>query len=334
MTTPPGSWPPGDGAWASRLTARPAAQPAARRASRRTSARRASLAGDRFRLVHEHLAARFAIPPRAVLGLVLVSVAVLTVLTFRLVLAGREVAASPVAPAVAGSPADARSGTAAIPGAGGPGAAGVSTPSAPAPGPLAEHSGAAGGVAAPEQRARVASASVATTVGPGGVLGAGPGSGEVVVHVVGRVRHPGVVRLPVGARVQQAVTAAGGARRDADLARVNLARPLVDGEQVVVPRPGEPVGGVAAAGAVPVAPGGAPPGASPAGGGPAPGQLVNLNTATLAELDTLPGVGPVLAQRILDWRAQNGRFTAVEELGEVSGIGDAVLARVRPLVGL
>src|SRR5215212_2674825 len=102
MTTPPGSRPPGDGAWASRLTARPAAQPAARRASRRTSARRASLAGDRFRLLHEHLAARFAIPPRAVLGLVLVSVAVLTVLTFRLVLAGREVAARPVAPAVAG----------------------------------------------------------------------------------------------------------------------------------------------------------------------------------------------------------------------------------------
>jgi competence protein ComEA len=153
-----------------------------------------------------------------------------------------------------------------------------------------------------------------------------------VVHVVGRVRHPGVVRLPEGARVEQAVAAAGGARRDADLARVNLARPLVDGEQVVVPRPGDPV--EAAIGPAPAPVGGPPRGVSPAGGGLGPAQLVDLNTATLAELDTLPGVGPVLAQRILDWRAQNGRFTAVDELGEVSGIGDAVLARVRPLVRL
>src|SRR3954452_13521765 len=348
MTTSPGSRPTGDGAWASRLTARPPAQPgaqrAARRASRRASARRAALPWGWGRVLHEDLAARFAVPPRAVLALVLLSVAVLAVLGFRLVLAGREVATSPVAPAVAGPPADAGAGTAAVaraggPGAagatGGPGAAGASSTGAAALGPLTQHGGAAGLGASPERGAGVAAATAPTAVDAGGAPGSCTGSGEVVVHVVGRVRHPGVVRLPVGARVQQAVAAAGGARRDADLARVNLARPLVDGEQVVVPRPGEPAGAIeAAAGALRVAPGGAPPGASLVGGGPGPGQLVDLNTATLAELDTLPGVCPVLDQRILDWRAPNGRFTAGGELGEVSGIGDAVLARVRPLVML
>jgi competence protein ComEA len=161
----------------------------------------------------------------------------------------------------------------------------------------------------------------------------------VVVHVVGRVRHPGVVRLPQGARVEQAVTAAGGARSDADLSRVNLARPLVDGEQVVVPRPGESALASGGPGSVVAAPGSVVGGTT---GSPGSGsgvirqhaQPVDINTATQAELDTLPGVGPVLAQRILDWRAQNGQFTSVDELGEVSGIGDAVLARLRPLVRL
>jgi competence protein ComEA len=134
--------------------------------------------------------------------------------------------------------------------------------------------------------------------------------------------------------VEQAVAAAGGARRDADLARVNLARLLVDGEQVLVPRPGQSVGGLDGAGRVPVTQEGQAPGGSAAASSTRPVQPVDVNTATLAELDTLPGVGPVLAQRILDWRAQNGRFTVVDELGEVSGIGDAVLARLRPLVRL
>lgn len=139
----------------------------------------------------------------------------------------------------------------------------------------------------------------------------------VAVHVVGQVRRPGVVELPAGARVQQALAAAGGPLRDADLARVNLARQVVDGEQVVVPRPGEPA--ATAAGPAPTA----------QASGPDAGPPVDLNAAGLAELDSLPGVGPVLAQRILDWRVANGQFTSVEELGEVSGIGDAVLGRLR-----
>ena len=105
---------------------------------------------------------------------------------------------------------------------------------------------------------------------------------------------------------------------------------FVDGEQVVVPRPGETV--TAAPGAPDAS--GAPAGAPGAGGGAAPGTggLVDLNTADLATLETLPGVGPVLAQRILDWRTEHGRFTAVEELGEVSGIGDKIYAQLSPKV--
>jgi competence protein ComEA len=171
---------------------------------------------------------------------------------------------------------------------------------------------------------------VVTAAADGPASAAAATSGPaVVVHVVGRVAHPGVVRLPVGARVQQAVAAAGGARRGADLSRVNLARLLVDGEQLVVPRAGE----VVAAAPGPAVPGGpGTSGGSAPAGGAAPAVVVDLNSAGMAELDSLPGVGPVLAQRILDWRQQNGRFTSVDELGEVSGIGDAVLGRLRPLV--
>lgn len=149
----------------------------------------------------------------------------------------------------------------------------------------------------------------------------------VVVDVVGQVRRPGVVELPAGSRVNEAVAAAGGVLRGADVAQVNMARVVVDGEQVVVPRPGQslsPAAGPAVTG---------PAVAAPVPGAPArPTAAVDLNTATLGELDTLPGVGPVLAQRILDWRAEHGRFASVDELGEVSGIGEAVLARVQPLV--
>jgi competence protein ComEA len=145
----------------------------------------------------------------------------------------------------------------------------------------------------------------------------------VLVHVVGQVRRPGVVRLRPGARVLDALAAAGGATRRADLAAVNLARPVVDGEQVVVPRPGE---------SAPTAAGPASSGSSEAGGGgPAPAP-VDLNSATVTELDELPGIGPVLAGRIVQFRDQHGRYSSVDELSEVSGIGEALLERLRPLV--
>ena len=142
-------------------------------------------------------------------------------------------------------------------------------------------------------------------------------AGEVVVDVAGKVRRPGIAVLPVGSRVVDALEAAGGARRGVDLTGLNLARPLVDGEQVLV--------GVAPA------PGVAGTLTSPA---PAGGSLVNLNSADLAALDTLPGVGPVTAEAIVSWREDNGGFTSVEELLEVDGIGEATLEDLAPLVTL
>lgn len=144
-------------------------------------------------------------------------------------------------------------------------------------------------------------------------------SGTVTVHVAGKVRRPGVLELPTGSRVDDAVQQAGGARRGTDLSGLNLARVLVDGEQVLVGVVG-PVPG-AAASAAEQAPGSA-------------AALVSLNTATLDQLDTLPGVGPVTAQKILDWRETNGAFSAVEELLEVDGIGDKTLAEIAPHVTL
>ena len=154
-------------------------------------------------------------------------------------------------------------------------------------------------------------------------------AGVLLVHVVGQVRRPGVVRLTPGARVLDAVQAAGGATPSADLNRLNLARPVADGEQIVVPKPGEsiPVGGAPGAGGAGV--GSAGQGSTAAGSA---GGLVDLNTADASALDSLPGVGPVLAQRILDWRTQHGRFSSVDELGEVSGIGDKLLAQIGPKV--
>lgn len=183
----------------------------------------------------------------------------------------------------------------------------------------------------------------ASTSGAGSAASSGASvvaaGGPVVVHVVGQVAKPGVYRMPAGARVGDAVTAAGGASRGADLAAVNLARVLVDGEQVVVPKPGEVVSGTGAVGgsggrSAGPATGGA---AGSAGGGAGTGSgggMVSLNSADLSSLDTLPGVGPVLAQRILDWRTEHGRFTSVEELGEVSGIGEKLLAQLTPKVTL
>ena len=167
----------------------------------------------------------------------------------------------------------------------------------------------------------------------GAPAAAGPAPGPVV-HVVGAVRHPGLVQLAPGARVADAVQGAGGATQTALLSSVNLARRLVDGEQLVVQRRGAPV-----IVTVPGAAGGS--GGSSTGGtsgsgstvpGGSPAVPVDLNAATVADLDALPGIGPVLAQRILDWRIAHGRFSTVDELGEVSGIGEATLARLRPVV--
>lgn len=162
-----------------------------------------------------------------------------------------------------------------------------------------------------------------------GATGSPSAAGVVLVHVVGQVRRPGVVRLPPGSRVLNAVSAAGGAMSSADLNHLNLARVVADGEQLVVPKPGEtipmaPAPGSAGAGA-------GSSGQGSAGGGSA-GGLVDLNTADAAALDSLPGVGPVLSQRILDWRTEHGRFSSVDELGEVSGIGDKLLAQIGPKV--
>ncbi|MGV1008754.1 MAG: helix-hairpin-helix domain-containing protein [Dermatophilaceae bacterium] len=155
----------------------------------------------------------------------------------------------------------------------------------------------------------------------GASVSAGGASPTVLVHVVGQVARPGVVAVGAGSRVADAVAKAGGALPGADLERVNLARLVIDGEQVHVPAPGEPL--TAADGPGPSA--GTAVGVATRDGH----QLVNLNTADVAALDTLPGVGPVLAQRIVQWRQEHGRFTAVEELNEVSGIGDKLFAQLR-----
>lgn len=149
--------------------------------------------------------------------------------------------------------------------------------------------------------------------------------GRAVVHVAGAVSAPGVVELRAGARVAEAVAAAGGPLSDADLSALNLARPVTDGELVVVPRVGDapPTGPVATAGAEVTGAGAALP----------DGRL-DLNRATIAELDELPGLGPVLAQRIVDHRDANGRFTEVGQLRDVSGIGEKRFQDLADLVAV
>lgn len=161
-----------------------------------------------------------------------------------------------------------------------------------------------------------------------------PASGspaEIVVAVAGKVRRPGVVQLPDGARVLDALRAAGGPLPTARLGLLNLARRLADGELVVVGVPGA-VGEPGQSGTV--AGSGSNGAASAAGGAadPSPAGLVDLNTATVEQLDTLPGVGPVLAQRIVDWRAEHGRFQSVDQLREVDGIGDGRFGELRDRV--
>jgi competence protein ComEA len=139
---------------------------------------------------------------------------------------------------------------------------------------------------------------------------------KLLVHVVGAVREPGLYRLDDGSRIDDAIRAAGGPNPKAALQLVNLAAPVADGQQVIVPLRGK--GAAGGAGNAP----GAPP------------QPVHLNSATLEQLDTLPGVGPVTAQKILDYRTEHGAFSSVDELDSVPGIGPARLAELKKLVDL
>ncbi|MDX3541196.1 ComEA family DNA-binding protein [Streptomyces europaeiscabiei] len=160
---------------------------------------------------------------------------------------------------------------------------------------------------------------VASTAGP-----------SIVVDVGGKVRRPGIQRLPAGSRVADALRAAGGVRRGANTDGLNRARLLVDGEQVLVDSPAPVPGPGAAPGA-----GAGGGGAAVTGGavtGAAPTTPVSLNAATADQLDTLPGVGPVLAQHIIDYRTRHGGFRSVDELREVTGIGDRRFADLRNLV--
>lgn len=159
---------------------------------------------------------------------------------------------------------------------------------------------------------------------------AGPGK-RVTVDVTGKVREPGVHRLPPGSRVADALKAAGGPEPGTETGALNQARLLVDGEQIVVGGSGAP------AGAVPGTARGSPgAGASGAAGTTdatgADGARISLNSATAEQLEALPGVGPVLAQHIVDYRTQNGGYTSVDELRDVNGIGAARFADIEPKV--
>jgi competence protein ComEA len=160
-------------------------------------------------------------------------------------------------------------------------------------------------------------ASLPRATGSSASASASPASAAVVVvQAAGAVMQPGLYRLPPGSRVDDLVQAAGGLASDADPDRVNLAALLSDGEKVYIPRVGEALPADASAG-----------GASSAAASP-----IDLNTASIAQLDTLPGVGPATAQAIIDYRSQHGRFRSVDELLKVRGIGQAKLDQIRALV--
>lgn len=182
----------------------------------------------------------------------------------------------------------------------------------------------------------VQKASTAGPASPGSPAVAAPAGPDrpVVVSVVGLVHKPGLVTLAPGARIADALQAAGGAMDGADTIGLNMARPLTDGEQIVVglaPVPGKPaaLGSSVAAGAAP-----APAAPAPVSGSarPKPGGVLDLNTATVEQLDALPGVGPVTAAAIVAWRQSNGKFTSVDQLADVDGIGPARLDKLRALV--
>jgi competence protein ComEA len=187
----------------------------------------------------------------------------------------------------------------------------------------ADHDAAASVATAPGQRA----ASAKPAGGSGSGDGAAVSVGEApptssLVHVVGAVRRSGVYRLPAGARVQDAIRRAGGARAGADLQAINLAAKLADAQQVVVPRKGGVAGGPPSAAGEADAAGGM-------GGAAGGGVPVNLNSATAEQLDTLDGVGPATAQKILEYRQAHGGFRTVDDLAQISGIGPKRLEALR-----
>ncbi|MFW0791867.1 ComEA family DNA-binding protein [Gordonia sp. CPCC 205333] len=161
-------------------------------------------------------------------------------------------------------------------------------------------------------------------------------SGTLVISVVGLVYRPGLVHLPAQARVADALAAAGGSRPGADLLSLNLARPLHDGDQVIVGFSGDSSRRPMRSAIIGVDDAGAPDSdrasAPTSGGATASPGKVNLNTATQAQLDALPGVGPVTATAIIEWRNRNGRFSSVDQLAEVDGIGPGRLAKLRDKV--
>lgn len=186
-------------------------------------------------------------------------------------------------------------------------------------------SGSAAGAGTPGA-ASVEDGDAAVAAGAGSAVtapGAGP-AGGVTVHVVGAVAAPGVQRLPAGARVVDAVDAAGGSTPDADLGRINLAAALADGQQVYVLRLGEPAPPLPVAGAADATAG--------ATGTAGAGGLIDVNTASAALLDELPGVGPTTAEAIVAHRSEHGPFLAVDDLLDVRGIGEAKLEQLRDLV--
>jgi competence protein ComEA len=256
--------------------------------------------GGRFDRLRDAVADRLPAPlfqsrvtpaRRAVVGFVALALAVGAILGVRLAMAAAAARPTPVGSGSSGSSSVRSSAAPASPATHGPNAA-ATTSSPLTSGP---------------------------TAAPGGVS-------SLLVHVAGRVRHPGVVRLAAGARVQDALRAAGGALPGSDLVGINLAQLLSDGEQVLVARAGR--GSTVSTGGS----GGAATGES--GAGATGSATVDLNTGDVSALDGLPGVGPVLAQRIVDWRTAHGRFTSIDELDEVSGIGDKLMAEIRPHVRL
>lgn len=238
----------------------------------------------------------------AVLGLAVAVLVAVALFATRALLARADSAPHPVATAVGGSGRTNPSGLSgsALSGSTGPGSIQSGAPRSPAT--AADRAAGAGGS------------------GTAGAPADGSPAAAVEIHILGQVRRPGVVTVAAGARVLDVVEQAGGLLPSADLAQVNLARRVQDGEQIVVPRPGEHPATAPA------------PAATAAGASSAPAAPIDLNAADATALDALPGVGPVLAQRIVQYRTQNGPFRSVDQLDEVSGIGAKLLDQLRSLV--